>query len=807
MNRRFLAITVGVCTIGTIGSAYAAPAANAAAGVQVGAATGWVDTGISVMAGDKLSITAAGSWTADGTNYTGPAGYSQTSPDNFLNLDDIGVCATCATAQTPHWGALIGYVGNNPPAPGSYTSASEFPLAQRVFAVGSSLQAITPETGELWLAMNDDAYSSHTQDNLGTVSASVSVSNNPPPGESLTQRILLYIYDPILANKGNQPLNVAYGWQDPVSLANQVAGDLEKSSHGIVHYDIVQTEVADAFPVFNDGFQYNATTWESDWANGTPHQCPDYNFCFDYRRFISDNNIVSRISTGDFDEVWIYADPMGGMAESTMAGDGAYWLNSVPVSGWNGSQAFVIMGWNYERGVGEALHSYGHRVESIMCHMYWPPPGGNCLGPYPTHSDNWGRFVTIDSESPGHGGVGRVHCPVNACESIDYDYHNMTYVASNADDWYNYPNTNFAGKTRQINALDWSPNNSDPQREYLNWWYSHIPHAPGRNPDRLLNDWWQYVINVDKYKFGDLPPETSITSGPSGISVSTSAAFDFSASEPQSTFACSLDGASFAPCTNPFFLSGLSQGPHTLKVLATDYAGNADPTPASWNWTIDTIAPTVPRVGGTGLAKPFSLSLRLPIRWTATDSGTGVANYDMRYRRAPYNADLGAARLWQDHAAGGSATFRGLAGSTYCFWARARDRAGLTSAWSAAKCTELPVDDRTLRVASGAWHRNSGSGYYLGTYTQSSARGAALRLTHVRARRVAIVATTCRTCGTIKLTLGTWHQTFRLYSPTSRKEQVLMSSEFGSLHTGTLTIGILSSGKTVKIDGLGVSRA
>ena len=803
--RSWAGVFAALCLAITLGGGLPHRAQAAlAGGISVGAAGGWVDTGISVLAGDQLAITASGSWTADGVNFTGPNGYSQTSADNYLNTGDIGVCAFCAKAQAGHWGALIGYVGNNPPAPGSYTASSVLPRAQRVFVVGSKLASTTPLTGELWLAMNDDAYSGYTQDNSGSVAASVSVTNNPPPGESITQRVLLYIEDPTLANKGGELLSSFYGWADPVTLTNEIIGDLEQSSHGIVHYDIVGTVVDNSFPVFNDGFQYTDSTWESDWANGTPHQCPGYQTCFDYNRLIADNNMVAGINDGQYDEVWVYGDPMAGMAESTMAGDGAYWLNSNPVTGVNSSKAFVIMGWNYQRGVGEAIHSYGHRVENIMCHMYGTPPGGSCTAPYPTQNNNWGRFVTINHESPGYGGIGRVHCPVNGCETMDYDYDDMTYASSNADDWYNYPN--LTGRTRQVNALDWSPDGADPQRQYLDWWYSHIPHATGRNSDGLLNDWWHYIIDVDQYKFGDAFPSTTIDSGPSGLSASTSATFAFSSDQTGSTFSCSLDGAAFSPCRNPVTFTGLSQGTHSFEVAARSYAGNTDPAPPAQTWTVDSIAPTVPEVGGSGLTRPFTVRLAMPVNWAATDTGSGVANYDVRYQSARYTSDLDASARWQSQTLSGGATWGGTPGHTYCFSARATDYAGNTSAWSRPRCAAVPVDDRGLTIAAGSWHRKTGQGFFQGTYTEGSAKGAALTLAGARARRVTIVAVTCPACGTIRVSLGSWHATYSLYSSTRKAEQLFTSAAFSSLQTGTLRIQIVSSGQTVQIDGAGISR-
>lgn len=154
------------------------PSSNQSVTVNVSSNVVWQDTGISLNSGDALNVSASGSWSADpGDGYTGPDGYSQTSSDNFLNLTDIGVCAYCATTQTPHWGALIGYIGNNPPAAGSYTSTSILPEAQKVFVVGSNFQSNSQPSGELWLTFNDDAYSANTGDNAGQVTATVTTTN------------------------------------------------------------------------------------------------------------------------------------------------------------------------------------------------------------------------------------------------------------------------------------------------------------------------------------------------------------------------------------------------------------------------------------------------------------------------------------------------------------------------------------------------------------------------------------------------------------------------------------------------------
>jgi hypothetical protein len=82
------------------------------------------------------------------------------------------------------------------------------------------------------------------------------------------------------------------------------------------------------------------------------------------------------------------------------------------------------------------------------------------------------------------------------------------------------------------------------------------------------------------------PPQTTITSGPSGTVSAQDASFSFSSSESRSTFQCRLDGAAWSACTSPKLYSGLTAAAHRFEVRAIDRAGNVDPTPAARDWTI-----------------------------------------------------------------------------------------------------------------------------------------------------------------------------------------------------------------------------
>ena len=89
------------------------------------------------------------------------------------------------------------------------------------------------------------------------------------------------------------------------------------------------------------------------------------------------------------------------------------------------------------------------------------------------------------------------------------------------------------------------------------------------------------------------PPETTITSGPSGTVASQSASYQFdSPDDSNASFQCSLDSGAWSSCSSPKSYSQLAAGSHTFSVRAYDRAGNVDPTPAARTWTVETPPPT-----------------------------------------------------------------------------------------------------------------------------------------------------------------------------------------------------------------------
>ena len=162
------------------------------------------------------------------------------------------------------------------------------------------------------------------------------------------------------------------------------------------------------------------------------------------------------------------------------------------------------------------------------------------------------------------------------------------------------------------------------------------------------------------------PPQTSIDAGPPSTTTSTSASFQFSSSEPGSSFTCRLDSGNWGDCASPAEYAALSTGPHTFQVQATDGAGNADGTPATWEWTVvvpnpgDTTAPETSIVSGPAIS---TTSTSAGFEFTASEGGSGFV----------CRIDGGT---WTGCTS--PTGYHGLASGPHAFDVRATDQAGNT---------------------------------------------------------------------------------------------------------------------------------
>ncbi|RYU15268.1 FG-GAP-like repeat-containing protein [Nocardioides iriomotensis] len=171
------------------------------------------------------------------------------------------------------------------------------------------------------------------------------------------------------------------------------------------------------------------------------------------------------------------------------------------------------------------------------------------------------------------------------------------------------------------------------------------------------------------------PPQTTITSGPSGGTPDPTATFTFTSSEAGS-YECQFDQEPrFTTCTSPKTYSGLTAGAHSFQVRAVDLVGNVDPTPEYQGFQVS--APDTVITGGpTGTVRSDTASF-------AFDSGTtSAAGFQCQW-------DGG---LWT--ACTSPATKYGLAAGPHTFGVRAVSTYGVADPFPATRSwtVETPAD-------------------------------------------------------------------------------------------------------------------
>lgn len=289
-------------------------------------------------------------------------------------------------------------------------------------------------------------------------------------------KVLLVIYDFMGKRVGDRSIRQLFGWNNPHELIDHFIQDLQNASYNYCNYQLVDSLVVDGYPVKEDGFRYTGEGYSRAWRSRSGFHQPDW---ADYDDIVRRLDLTSLIRSKRIDEVWLMAGPYAGFYESRMVGPGAFWCNAPPLEGYQSTnRRYVIMGFNYERGIGEMLESYGHRTESIMNHIYRKHRGASNL---------WERYTRHERSNPGQAEVGTIHFAPNS--SHDYDWGNSSRVSGRCDSWLDFPN--LGGQPRLVDSGDWGK--GDIRQHHL-WWFKHLPHVPGATGG-TANNWWEYIVN------------------------------------------------------------------------------------------------------------------------------------------------------------------------------------------------------------------------------------------------------------------------------------------------------------------------
>ena len=306
-------------------------------------------------------------------------------------------------------------------------------------------------------------------------------SLNEPP-QLTVLRTLVIVYDPTVDPFTKKKLSEYMHWNNVEDLAKGFMADILLVSGGLVRYQITERIDVDGFPPKVDGYMYDAQIYLNVIRGISQPYMPQE---ADYYSIIKRFEVLQRVAKDEIDEVWIFNFPHAGFYESIMAGPDSFWCNAPPLKNTDAAKKrFVIMGFSFERGVGEMLENMGHRAESIMERTFAKTKDEDNL---------WKRFIRYDKTHKGQAALGNVHFAPNS--DRDYDWNNPSIVISECDDWlYNFPN--FKGVTREVSAPEWG--NGDIRKHHV-WWMKHFPKAKGRK-NGIHHNWWQYIANPNNVK-------------------------------------------------------------------------------------------------------------------------------------------------------------------------------------------------------------------------------------------------------------------------------------------------------------------
>lgn len=340
-----------------------------------------------------------------------------------------------------------------------------------------------------------------------------------------------------------------------------------------------------------------------------------------------------------------------------------------------------------------------------------------------------------------------------------------------------------------------------------------VPAEGGADPNPLCEPSGGEVPGVDceppvtVLKTKPTVKKTSRTSDGAGVTKQTGATFTFAAVEPSedgaasttptsdATFACRLlkqpeTTGAFAVCpgTSPgtATYAGLTDGTYEFAVTATDAEGNTDATPETFTWTVDTAAPQTEL---TAVTTFWVLARKATF-------GLGVTPPDV-------TTDM-VFQCYLDGAGRECPTVKFSSG-THTFGAAATDPAGNTDATRVTHTFTMPVNNTALNHSKG-WTEAKLKGTFLNTASISKKKGARLSTKVTGITRIALVASKGKGFGTVKVMLG--KKTLKKVSLAQQRnvrKRVVPIATFSSPVSGTVTVQLVSQGRKVVLEGLGIA--
>lgn len=267
-------------------------------------------------------------------------------------------------------------------------------------------------------------------------------------------------------------------------------------------------------------------------------------------------------------------------------------------------------------------------------------------------------------------------------------------------------------------------------------------------------------------------PNTTITAHPPAATKSRTAAFHFSSTPSPAYFQCSLNGSTWAYCASGKTYSSLSDGSYTFRVRAQT-ADGFDPTPASWAWKVDNVAPVIATLHtNLGRAIGTGASVEVNATWSASDASSGLNHYQLYRRTGTTWSAVPVA------APPGHSVFQFAPTAVSMLYAlRAFDNAGNVSAFKVSSPFSVGIiDDSSSSIAwTGSWQTLSNPAFHGGATKTSTTTNSTATFTPGPVRQFGFVTDTAPERGIFAWTYGTSSGTYSLTSDTFEPRLILFS--------------------------------
>lgn len=230
--------------------------------------------------------------------------------------------------------------------------------------------------------------------------------------------------------------------------------------------------------------QVNVQIVENITVNGGRENVENY-WYGSYYNMIQSMGLCQKIKDEKIDQIWMWVDPRDASSGPGLeyAISSKFFLkNNADQPGVArppfclGESSFVIMGFDYTSPFDNALHSFGHYMESLVQTVENPDLFGQYEGTY--NSGTQSRLA-----------CGNVHFPPNG--TADYDYSNLAFKNSFCQNW----DPNNTSGIQSLNCSTWGCT----QEGYMKWWYQNMP---GFNntltyQGRKIPSWWDFTVDFD----------------------------------------------------------------------------------------------------------------------------------------------------------------------------------------------------------------------------------------------------------------------------------------------------------------------